>query len=136
MKSVTTQIILDKLLEERLVVGAIILSIILLITSGTALEQAGIQESAFPVQEEFNQMMQLELGSSAPAAFFRGLMLIFLTLAVSGIVLNIQVFAGRNLRYFHPAAPPEVRWGIWPVLKIAAYSSASSASSGPGYIIS
>ena len=121
MKSVTTQIILDKLLEERLVVGAIILSIILLITSGTALEQAGTQESDFPVQEEFNQMMQLELGSSAPAAFFRGLMLIFLTLAVSGIVLNIQVFAGRNLRYFHPAAPPEVRWGIWPVLKIAAY---------------
>jgi len=78
MKSVTTQIILDKLLEERLVVGAIILSIILLITSGTALEQAGTQESAFPVQEEFNQMMQLELESSAPAAFFRGLMLIFI----------------------------------------------------------
>jgi len=47
MKSVTTQIILDKLLEERLVVGAIILSIILLITSGTALEQAGTQESDF-----------------------------------------------------------------------------------------
>jgi len=56
-------------------------------------------------------MMQLELGSSAPAAFFRGLMLIFLTLAVSGIVLNIHGFAGRNLRYFQPAAPPEVRWG-------------------------
>ncbi|HDL64115.1 MAG TPA: CPBP family intramembrane metalloprotease [Proteobacteria bacterium] len=121
MKSVTTHFILDKLLEERLVVGAILLSIIILITSGATPEQAGSQESVFPVQEEFNQMMQLELGSSVSAALFRGLMLIFLTLAVSGIVLNIQGVAGRNLRYFHPADPPEVRWGIWPVLKIAAY---------------
>lgn len=121
MKSVTTNIILDKILEERLVIGAIMLSIILLITSGASLEQVDTQESVFPVQEEFSQMIQLDLGSSFLATLFRGLVLIFLTLAVSGVVLNIQGLVGGNLRYFSSSAPPEVRWGIWSVLKIAAY---------------
>ena len=104
-----------------MVIGAILLSIILLVTSGTSPEQAGSHESDFPVGTEFSRMIQLDLNSSVPATLFRLLMLIFLTLAVSGIVLNIQGFAGRNLRYFSSSDPPQARWGIWPVGKIAVY---------------
>jgi membrane protease YdiL (CAAX protease family) len=121
VKNLNTQSILEKLAEERVVIAAILITIILLITASSVSKGDGPVDSDYLVQTEFSQMMELDLGSSISAAVFRLLMLVFLTLAVSGIALNIQGLAGRNLRYFPAYTPPEVRWGLWPVLKIVIY---------------
>jgi len=121
MKNVNSQFILAKLAQERVVIGAILITIILLATGSPVSESDGPADSNFSLPDEFGRMIDLDLGSSVSAGALRLLMLVFLTLAVSGITLNIQGLAGRNLRYFPTYAPPEVRWGLWPVLKIVVY---------------
>lgn len=114
-------IIIEKLGEEKLVIGIILVSIILLITTGPVYEKSETGESDLPVRMELSRMIDVDLSSSVPAAFFRVLMLIFLTMVVSGLVLNIQGIIGRNLEYFPSADSPCAGWGIWPVLKLAIY---------------
>jgi len=121
MRNVNSQSILEKFAEERVVIVALLITIILLITASPVSKEARPDESNFSLQAELVQIIDLDLGSSFAAAAFRLLMLVFLTLTVSGITLNIQGLAGRHLRYFPTYAPPEVRWGLWPVLKIVVY---------------
>lgn len=121
MRAQRANLTLEKIAREWVVIGAILLSIVLLLTSSPVPEKDIVDEYAFPVGTELSQVINLEQAPSMPAALLRLLAIVFLTLAVSGIVKNIQGIAERKWRIFTPAISPEAEWGVWPVVKLAVY---------------
>ncbi|MDP8214709.1 MAG: CPBP family intramembrane metalloprotease [Candidatus Euphemobacter frigidus] len=107
--------------QEKFVLGIILLSIILLVSTSPGVEKGTSSGVDFSTRVELYKMVNLKEAPPIPAMLFRLLSLIFLTMAVSGIALNIQSIAGRYWRLFPPGPSPPTYWGIWPVIKVAVY---------------
>jgi len=121
LRAQRTNLSFEKIAREWVVIGAILLSIVLLLTSSPVPEKDISNEYAFPAGTELSKVISLDQAPSMPAALLRLLAIVFLTLAVSGIVLNIQGIAERKWRFFASVASPAAGWGVWPVVKLAVY---------------
>ncbi|MFH1037423.1 MAG: CPBP family intramembrane glutamic endopeptidase [PVC group bacterium] len=114
------QVCFRKLKEERAVAGAVLLAAALILTAGPLPEGPAARDSS-PDWSRLSRAIGLEDAPPVPAIMFRLLTVVFLTLAASGLVLNVQGLLGRDWRFFSPGPPPEAGWGIWPVAKVAVY---------------
>ncbi|MEA1928458.1 MAG: CPBP family intramembrane glutamic endopeptidase [Candidatus Auribacterota bacterium] len=114
-------LILRKIAEEKLFIAAVLLVILLLTTAAPSPEEMKEGESALTVRIEFRKIIERENLPPVLSALFRIEIIIFLTLVVSGIVLNVRGIADRNWKFFPAVKSPETRWGIWPVIKLSLY---------------
>ncbi len=63
--------------------------------------------------------LNLDQAPPVPALFFRLLTIVFLTIILSGLVINLQGLLKGRLRVFSPGFPPRVPWGVGAVVKLA-----------------
>ncbi len=63
--------------------------------------------------------LNLEEAPPVPAFFFRLLTIVFLTIILSGLAINLQGLLKGRLRVFSPGPPPRVPWRVGAVVKLA-----------------
>ncbi len=113
--------VVRKAREESSLVLAVLLSIILLMTAVSAPEESAPPRNSFPDPQEFGRMLSPDAAAPVSSILFRMLSIVFLTLVVSGLVMNVQGILEGEWRAFSPGPPPEAGWGIWLAVKVAVY---------------
>ncbi len=99
---------------------AVLLAVYLLATASppAAVSPGSGESTRF---EDYGRMISLEEAPPLPAFLFRVLTIVFLTLFLSGLAINLQGLVRRDWRVFSPGSAPSVPWGVGPVVKLAIY---------------
>lgn len=100
--------------------GAILLVILLLVTAAPLSPPAPGPEEP-PGWEDYGRVLNPDKAPSLPVFLLRVLTIVFLTLLLSGLAMDIQGLIRGEWRVFSAGEPPEVPWGVGPVLKLAVY---------------
>lgn len=112
--------ILAKIGEDRYLLGAILLALLLVATS-SSLSPGSLVVDETPRWEDYGRLVNLDQAPPFPAFLFRLLTIVFLTLLLAGLAINLQGLVRREWRVFSPGEPPRVPWGMGPVVKLAIY---------------
>ena len=100
---------------------ASILLILFLLATASPLAPVSPESGRSLLSEDYSRMINLEEAPALPAFLFRMLTIVFLTLLLSGLVINLQAWFQGEWRIFSPGSAVRVPWGIGPVLKLAVY---------------
>ncbi len=100
--------------------AAILLTLFLLATA-SPLTPVSPESDRTWLAQDYSRMINLEEAPAFPAFLFRMLTIVFLTLLLSGLVINLQGWLQGGWRIFPPGPPVRVPWGIGPVVKLAVY---------------
>ncbi|MDP8235494.1 MAG: type II CAAX endopeptidase family protein [Candidatus Erginobacter occultus] len=112
--------ILAKIGEDWFFPAAVLLILFLLATASPLVPHTTGPDQPPPF-ENYGRMINLKEAPALPAFLFRLLTIVFLTLLLSGLVINLQGLLKGQWRVFPPGSAPAVPWGVAPVVKLALY---------------
>ncbi len=106
--------------RDRYLLGAVLLVLVLLATSAPLSPPPPAREEP-PGWEDYGRALKLAEAPPLPAFLLRGLIIVLLTIFLSGLAINLQGLARREWRVFPSGEPPRVPWGVGEVLRLAVY---------------
>ncbi len=110
--------ILAKIGKDRYLLGALLVIFVLLTTAPPSPPSGRMNVTRW---EDYGRLLEPENAPAHSAFLLRLLSIIFLTLLVSGLVLDLQAFARRNWRVFPPEPAASVPWGPAGVVRLTVY---------------